>query len=146
MTRFEFIKKDGKKHTNHNKVIELIQDIEALDSICMKVLRKDEGCRHKHEEKNSNSRERSADKNKHSNNHGCHNKPSQGRADNSKPGNMPRRCPRHDHKWQDCPKTYATRISKRMIERPRTTSQIKRQTQLNAFAMSDLTTKLKKLS
>ena len=74
MTKFEFVKKDGRKFADCNKVIKLIQDVEALDSICKKVLQEDEEHRCKGEERNSNSRGKLDDDSKHSNNPGYHDK------------------------------------------------------------------------
>ena len=102
MTRFEFIKKSGKKLINCNEVINLIQDIEALDSISKRVLQEDKEQHHKHEEKTNNTNRKSEDtNNKHSNNHGCQNKPSEAGTENGNPNNKPCRCPGHDHKRQD---------------------------------------------
>ena len=62
MMRFKFIKKDGNKLTNADDVIEIIQDIEALDSICQKVLQEDEEHKRKKDEKCNASHNKSVDK------------------------------------------------------------------------------------
>ena len=114
ITRFESIKKDRKKLTDHNEIIKLIQDIEALDSIRKKIMQEDEKHRCEHKEKNNNARGKSEDaNNKHSNNHGHHNKPSDGRTENSNLGDKPCRSPRHDHKWRDCPNNLCNKSIKK---------------------------------
>ena len=114
MTRFEFIKKDGKKLTDRDEVIELIQDIEALDSIHKKVLQEDEEHRRMHDKKTHNARGKLEDTNdKHSNSCGCHNKPSKGGAENGNLVDKPCRRPMHDHKWRDCPNNPCNKNTKK---------------------------------
>ena len=127
-TKIYSIKKYGKKLNNCNKVMELIQAIEALDSIREEVPKEDEEHLRKHEEKNGNSRGRSVATTSiativnSTTNHTRAEPIMETRATNHADVlGMTITC-------KTAPTTHATRISKRRIKRPRTTSPNKKQT------------------
>ena len=105
MTRFKFIKKDGKKLTDATDVIKLIQDIKALDNICHKVLWEDEEHKGTKDEKHNASHNKSVnkgdeDKSGSSNGNG---KSTNEESDGGNHSDKPCGHPRCDHKWKDCP-------------------------------------------